>query len=107
VGHTEDVFDALDHQEDLQTRYTGGTVFHAFLGEAIESWEACRSLVKAIASNYRIPYFTISPVFSICPVHGYLSGEHYDCPKCREAERARIIEKIKSLEIEREAIASS
>lgn len=107
VGHTEDVFDALDHQEDLQVRYTGGTVFHAFLGEAIEDWESCKGLVRAIASNYKIPYFTISPVFSVCPVHGYISGEHHDCPKCRDQERAVILERIRALELEREAASAT
>jgi ribonucleoside-triphosphate reductase len=87
VDHTGDIFEALDHQESLQTKYTGGTVFHAFLGEAVSDWSACRKLVRAIAENYRIPYFTISPTFSICPDHGYLKGEHFSCPRCgREAE---------------------
>ena len=91
VDFTADIFDALDHQESLQTKYTGGTVFHGFLGERISDWRACRSLVKAMCSNYRIPYFTISPTFSICPVHGYLAGEHFSCPKC-DAEEKRNIE---------------
>jgi len=84
VDYTTDIFEALDLQENLQAAYTGGTVFHAFLGEALPSWEASRNLVKTIASNYRIPYFTISPVFSICPEHGYLSGEQVLCPRCSE-----------------------
>jgi ribonucleoside-triphosphate reductase (formate) len=106
VDHTQDIFDALDHQEALQTRYTGGTVFHGFLGEAVENWKACRSLVHAIAANYRIPYFTISPTFSICPIHGYISGEHFDCPRCRE-ERASIIrDRIEKLEKERDLALS-
>ncbi|MEI8093471.1 MAG: ribonucleoside triphosphate reductase [Spirochaetales bacterium] len=91
VDFTADIFDALDHQESLQTKYTGGTVFHGFLGERISDWKACRSLVKAMCSNYRIPYFTISPTFSICPVHGYLAGEHFSCPQC-EAEEKHAIE---------------
>ncbi len=82
VGQTEDIFDALDMQEKLQGAYTGGTVFHAFLGEAIGDWKACASLVRTIAAKYRIPYFTISPTFSICPTHGYLNGEHFTCPEC-------------------------
>ncbi|MBN2532272.1 MAG: ribonucleoside triphosphate reductase [Spirochaetales bacterium] len=102
VGHTDDIFDALDMQEELQIKYTGGTVFHAFVGEAIEDWQACRSLVKAIACNYRIPYFTITPTFSICPVHGYLSGEHFHCPLCREEEKKKICEQIEDLEKEKE-----
>jgi ribonucleoside-triphosphate reductase len=99
---TEDIFDALDLQEDLQTAYTGGTVFHAFLGEAIEDWRACRDLVKAIAGNYRIPYFTISPTFSVCPIHGYLPGEHFTCPRCKEEKIESLSKKIGELEKERE-----
>ncbi|MDR0876888.1 MAG: ribonucleoside triphosphate reductase, partial [Treponema sp.] len=90
VMETEDIFDALDQQEALQTAYTGGTVFHAFLGESIEDWRSCRDLVKAIASGYRIPYYTISPTFSVCPVHGYLRGEHFNCPKCKEEKEAEL-----------------
>jgi ribonucleoside-triphosphate reductase len=87
VDHTRDVFEALDHQDPLQTKYTGGTVFHAFLGEAVSDWKACRSMVRAVAHNYRLPYFTISPTFSVCPNHGYLAGEHFTCPRCgAEAE---------------------
>jgi ribonucleoside-triphosphate reductase len=104
VGQTEDVFDALDVQEDLQRAYTGGTVFHIFLGEAIEDWHACRDLVKAVASSYRIPYFTISPTFSICPVHGYLAGEHFHCPKCKVIEEDVLREKIEILEQEKKAV---
>jgi ribonucleoside-triphosphate reductase (formate) len=80
VGHTKDVFDALDHQEELQTLYTGGTVFHAYIGEKINDWKTARDLIKKMCSKYRLPYFTISPVFSICPVHGYIAGEHNFCP---------------------------
>ena len=84
VDKTRDVFEALDHQDRLQTKYTGGTVFHAFLGEAVSDWEACRGMVQAVANSYRLPYFTISPTFSVCPDHGYLAGEHFTCPKCGE-----------------------
>jgi ribonucleoside-triphosphate reductase len=106
VNYTEDVFDALDHQDDLQTKYTGGTVFHAFLGEAITEWEACRNLVRNIASNYRLPYFTISPTFSVCPIHGYLAGEHFSCPKCEAEKRAELEQRLRELENERaEALA--
>ncbi|MDR1099087.1 MAG: ribonucleoside triphosphate reductase [Treponema sp.] len=104
VMWTEDIFDALDLQEELQTAYTGGTVFHTFLGEAIEDWRTCRDLVKSIAHNYRIPYYTISPTFSVCPVHGYLPGEHFHCPRCREEEEAELKTRIASLEREREAV---
>jgi anaerobic ribonucleoside-triphosphate reductase len=82
VGYTEDIFTALDLQDELQTRYTGGTVLHGFLGERINSHEAVKKLVKSIVENYKLPYFTISPTFSICPKHGYLAGEHRYCPKC-------------------------
>lgn len=101
VNFTDDIFEALDLQEDLQIKYTGGTVFHGFLGEAITDINACKNLVKAICSNYRIPYFTLSPVYSICPVHGYLSGEHFNCPKCRDERKNEIIEQIKELEKEK------
>lgn len=104
VNYTEDIFEALDHQDGLQTKYTGGTVFHAFIGEALDDWKSCRELVKAIASNYRLPYFTISPTFSVCQVHGYLAGEHFNCPKCREEEKEKINQEIKKLNEEKEKI---
>jgi ribonucleoside-triphosphate reductase len=104
VMETDDIFDALDQQEALQTAYTGGTVFHAFLGEAIEDWRSCRDLVRVIAENYRIPYYTISPTFSVCPVHGYLRGEHFHCPRCREERETELREEIAALEREREQI---
>ena len=84
VNYTDDLFEALDLQDDIQTKYTGGTVLHAFLGESLPSPEAVKKIVKKIAYNYRLPYFTISPTFSICPIHGYISGEHHFCPKCDE-----------------------
>ena len=107
VDFTEDIFEALDLQEDLQIKYTGGTVFHGFLGEAITDIGACKNLVKAICSNYRIPYFTLSPVYSICPVHGYLSGEHFNCPKCRSERKNEIIEEIKKLEREKASLQNN
>jgi len=82
VGKTEDVIEALEHQEELQTLYTGGTVFHVFLGEKMSSGEAAKRLIKKIAYNSRLPYITITPTYSICPEHGYLIGEHPRCPKC-------------------------
>ncbi|MCL1929465.1 MAG: ribonucleoside triphosphate reductase [Treponema sp.] len=106
VMQTEDIFDALDLQEELQASYTGGTVFHTFIGEAIEDWRVCRDLVKTIAANYRIPYFTISPTFSVCPIHGYLKGEHFFCPICKEEETERLTKRIIALEKEREEIAA-
>jgi ribonucleoside-triphosphate reductase len=104
VTQTVDIFDALDLQEELQSAYTGGTVFHAFLGEAIDDWRACRDLVKSMAKNYRIPYFTISPTFSVCPVHGYLKGEHFTCPKCKQERENELLTHIAELEAEREAV---
>jgi ribonucleoside-triphosphate reductase (formate) len=98
VQFSEDIFEALDHQDGLQTRYTGGTVFHGLIGEALEDAEACKNLVRSIASNYRLPYFTISPTFSVCPVHGYLSGEHFECPRCRKEEEDRLRAEISRLE---------
>lgn len=80
VDYTDDLFSVLDHQDSLQTRYTGGTVVHIFLGEQIDDWRQVRRLVRAVAENYRLPYFTVTPTFSICPVHGYIPGEHPYCP---------------------------
>ncbi len=99
VGYTDDIFDALDLQDELQTKYTGGTVFHAFLGEAIHDPAACAELVRVIAQNYRLPYFTISPTFSICPDHAYIAGEHHSCPHCgKETEvYSRIVGYYRSL----------
>ncbi len=80
VNYTQDIFEALEHQDEIQTKYTGGTVLHGFLGEKVSNWEATRELVKKIAHNYKLPYFTLTPTFSICPVHGYIKGEHHTCP---------------------------
>ena len=82
VGYTEDIFSALDIQDGLQTLYTSGTVFHAFLGEKLPSWKACADLVRKIAENYRLPYYTMSPTYSVCADHGYIKGEHFSCPVC-------------------------
>jgi ribonucleoside-triphosphate reductase len=84
VGYTEDIFTALDAQDELQTLYTSGTVFHAFLGEKLPDWESAAALVRTIAKNYKLPYYTMSPTYSICKNHGYLTGEQYSCPKCGE-----------------------
>lgn len=84
VNHTDDIFEALKFQDDLQTRYTGGTVLHGFLGERVSSGEATKHLVKKIAENFHLPYYTLTPTFSVCPQHGYLAGEHFFCPKCDE-----------------------
>lgn len=80
VNFTKDVFEALDHQDVLQCKYTGGTVLHGFVGEKISDWRVARDLIKKVASNYKLPYFSLTPTFSVCPVHGYISGEHYHCP---------------------------
>jgi len=92
VGLTDDVFEALDLQDNLQSSYTGGSSFHAFIGEKLDNIETTKKLVKRIAENYKLPYYSITPTFSICPVHGYIPGEHEYCPKCKaevEAEEAQ------------------
>jgi len=88
VGTTEDIFSALQHQDDLQTLYTGGTVFHGFLGERLEDWQSARLLVRRIAENFHLPYFTLSPTFTICPEHGYIAGEHFACPHHQDGKAA-------------------
>ncbi len=107
IDYTSDIFEALDHQQDLQTRYTGGTVFHTFVGEEIKDWKACRELVKTVFTNYRIPYLTISPTYSVCKKHGYISGEHYECPKCKAEKQAALRLKLSELEAERERLLAS
>ena len=82
VGYTDDLFSALEIQDELQTLYTSGTVFHAFLGEKLPEWHSAAKLVRKIAENYKLPYYTLSPTYSICKNHGYISGEHYECPVC-------------------------
>lgn len=82
VDYTSDIFDALDIQDELQTLYTSGTVFHAFLGEKLPDWKAAATLVRKIAENYRLPYYTLSPTYSVCREHGYIAGEHFTCPTC-------------------------
>ena len=82
VGYTEDIFTALDIQDELQTLYTSGTVFHAFLGQKLPDWKAAANLVRKIAENYKLPYYTLSPTYSVCTDHGYIAGEYYECPKC-------------------------
>lgn len=94
VNHTEDIFEALDLQDELQTKYTGGTVLHGFLGERILDTESTKKLVRKIAENYALPYFTLTPTFSICPVHGYLSGEHYTCPKCVVEQKTEVYSRV-------------
>ena len=84
VGYTSDIFDALDIQDDLQTLYTSGTVFHSFLGEKLPDWKSAANLVRKIAENYKLPYYTLSPTYSVCRAHGYLPGEKFTCPHCGE-----------------------
>lgn len=92
VGYTEDIFSALDIQDRLQTLYTSGTVFHAFLGEKLPSWQSAAKLVRTIAENYKLPYFTLSPTYSVCKNHGYIKGEQYECPEC--GEKAEVYSRI-------------
>ena len=92
VGYTEDIFEALDIQDELQTLYTSGTVFHSFLGEKLPDWQAAAKLVRTIAENYRLPYYTLSPTYSVCSTHGYLEGEHFVCPEC--GGRAEVYSRI-------------
>jgi ribonucleoside-triphosphate reductase len=84
VGYTDDIFEALDMQDELHTLYTSGTVFHAYLGEKLPSWKSAATLVRTIADNYRLPYYSISPTYSVCKDHGYIAGEVYVCPECGE-----------------------
>jgi ribonucleoside-triphosphate reductase len=84
VNYTDDPFEVLEHQDQLQSLYTGGTVIHFFLGERLRDWRSVRNFVKKVCENYSIPYFTLTPTFSVCPSHGYISGEHPTCPICGE-----------------------
>jgi ribonucleoside-triphosphate reductase len=87
VGHTDDIFQALEMEDDLQTLYTSGTVFHGFLGERLPDWKSAANLVKKIAVNFKLPYYTMSPTYSVCAEHGYIKGEHFKCPVCgKDAE---------------------
>lgn len=94
VKFTEDFFEALDLQDDLQTKYTGGTVLHGFLGERIWDIGTVKKLVRKIAENYHLPYFTFTPTFSVCPVHGYIAGEHYTCPKCVVEQKTEVYSRV-------------
>lgn len=82
VGYTDDLFEAVKLQDPLQTKYTGGTVLHAFLGERLSSGKEAKLIIKKIFQKYKLPYISLTPTFSICPSHGYLEGEHFTCPKC-------------------------
>ena len=92
MDFSKDIFDALDIQDELQTLYTSGTVFHAFLGEKLPDWRSAAALVRKIAENYRLPYYTLSPTYSVCRDHGYISGEHFTCPTC--GKKAEVYSRI-------------
>lgn len=92
VGYTDDLFEALELQDNLQTKYTGGTVFHTFVGESQLPPESVKKLAKTICKNFKLPYFTLSPTFSICPEHGYIYGEHKNCPKCETEGKNNVCE---------------
>jgi len=94
VGFTDDVFEALELQNDIQTKYTGGTVLHIFLGENISDPNQAKNLVKKIFENYSLPYITLTPTFSICPTHGYLSGEHFECPQCTIKQPCEVYSRV-------------
>ncbi len=94
VDATDDLFQALDWQDELQTKYTGGTVMHIYLGERLPSIKLTKQLVRRISANYRLPYFTLSPTFSVCPVHGYIAGEHFTCPKCEDEQPCEVYSRV-------------
>ena len=98
VNATDDIFEALEHQDELQSLYTGGTVLHVFLGEKIDDVDNVKNLVRTIASNYTLPYFSLTPTFSICPKHGYIPGEHPECPICKAEKEEQLKLEIKKLE---------
>ena len=99
VGYTDDPFVALDLQSTLQSKYTGGTVLHLYMSQRISSAKVCADLVRKVLTNYRLPYITITPTFSICPKHGYLAGEHKFCPLCDEEKKAEKIKKLKATKV--------
>jgi len=94
VNFTDDMFEALKLQDELQCKYTGGTVLHLFLGERISDSEAAKNLVKKVFENFKLPYITLTPTFSICPNHGYLEGEHFECPKCTIKQPCEVYSRI-------------
>ncbi len=99
VGFTDDLFEALDLQDEIQSMYTGGTVLHIFVGEKIDNPQSVKLLVKTIFENYKLPYITITPTFSVCPIHGYIAGEHFECPLCKQEKLEEIEQKIATLKI--------
>ncbi|MCD6223575.1 MAG: hypothetical protein J7J73_01555 [Deltaproteobacteria bacterium] len=97
VDWSDDIFEVLDLQDEVQCKYTGGTVIHIFLGESLTDYRSVKNLAKKVIDNYKLPYFTITPTFSICPIHGYIPGEHYTCPICEEEKKVRIKAEIQKL----------
>ena len=98
VGYTDDPFEALDLQAKLQSKYTGGTVLHLFMNQRISSAKVCRDFVKKVLANYRLPYITITPTFSVCPKHGYIAGEHEFCPICDKEKKAEKLKKLANMQ---------
>lgn len=94
VDYSADPFDVLDLQDELQKKYTGGTVLHLYMNERVSSPEVCKQLVKKVLSNYRLPYISVTPSFSICPKHGYISGDHEFCPLCDKEVMAKHAEEV-------------
>ncbi|TYB34017.1 MAG: ribonucleoside triphosphate reductase [Flexistipes sinusarabici] len=94
-----DLFKALNHQDKLQTKYTGGTVFHIFVGESVDNTSSVKELVKKVSHEYKLPYFTVTPTFSICPIHGYIKGEYENCPLCKQEAREKLMEELKELQM--------
>ncbi|GAI35096.1 unnamed protein product, partial [marine sediment metagenome] len=94
VNYTDDIFEVLKLQDELQTKFTGGTVIHLFLGERIFDIQTVKNLVKKVFEKFHLPYITITPTFSICPAHGYLAGEHFECPKCIVKQPCEVYSRI-------------
>jgi ribonucleoside-triphosphate reductase len=94
VNYSDDLFEVLDNQDNFQTKYTGGTVLHGFIGEEIMDYRSIKSLLKTVFSDYRLPYLTITPTFSVCPVHGYIAGEHHICPKCVVEQKCEVYSRV-------------
>jgi ribonucleoside-triphosphate reductase len=94
VNYTDDIFEALKLQDELQCKYTGGTVLHLFLGERVSDAQMAKNLVKKVFENFKLPYITLTPTFSICPTHGYLEGEHFECPKCTIKQPCEVYSRI-------------
>jgi len=94
VNYTTDAFEALKLQDELQCRYSGGTVLHLFLGERVSDTQTVKSLIKKVFENFKLPYITLTPTFSICPSHGYLEGEHFECPKCTIKQPCEVYSRI-------------